>query len=94
MSEVHAALRALARRRWRVALVLTTLMVLTYFGFILLIAYDKPFMARLLTPGLSVGIVFGALVIGAAWALTLVYVTWANRVYDRELARIQEPVAR
>lgn len=94
MSESHAPLRALARRRWRVALGLTTLMVLVYFGFILLVAWDKPFMGRLLAPGLSIGIVLGALVIVAAWVLTWVYVRWANRVYDPELARAHNPAAR
>jgi uncharacterized membrane protein (DUF485 family) len=87
MSNNHDALRALARKRWRVALGLTFLMVLVYFGFILLVAWEKPFMGRLLGPGLSVGIVLGALVIVAAWILTWIYVRWANRVYDPELAR-------
>jgi len=94
MSETHAPLRALARRRWRVALGLTTLMVLVYFGFVLLVAWDKPFMGRLLTPGLSVGILLGALVIVAAWVLTWVYVRWANRVYDPELIRARTPAAK
>lgn len=93
MTESHKALRALARRRWRVALGLTTLMVLVYFGFVLLVAWEKPFMARLITPGLSIGIVLGALVIVAAWVLTWVYVRWANRVYDPALARARTPAA-
>ena len=87
MTNNHEALRALARKRWRVALGLTSLMVLVYFGFILLVAWDKPFMGRLLSPGLSIGVVLGALVIVAAWILTWVYVRWANRVYDPELER-------
>jgi len=80
-------------RRWRVALGLTTLMVLVYFGFVLLVAWDKPFMGRLLSPGLSIGIVLGALVIVSAWILTWAYVQWANRVYDPELARSRAPTA-
>ena len=82
--------RSLARTRWRVALGLTTVMILVYFGFILLIAFDKPLMARLLTPGLSVGVLVGALVIVAAWLLTLIYVQWANRVYDPALERLRK----
>jgi uncharacterized membrane protein (DUF485 family) len=89
MSETHQQLRALAQRRWRVALSLTTLMVLIYFGFILLIAFQGPLMGRLLTPGLSLGILTGALVIMAAWILTLIYVRWANRSYDPELNRLR-----
>ena len=87
MSDQHARLRTLARLRWRVALGLTGLMVIVYFGFILLVAYRKQLMATRIGTGLSLGIVLGALVIVAAWLLTLVYVVWANRVYDRDLAR-------
>jgi uncharacterized membrane protein (DUF485 family) len=89
MSETHEQLRNLARRRWRVALSLTSLMVVIYFGFILLIAFQRPLMGRLLTQGLSLGILLGALVIVAAWILTLVYVRWANRSYDPELNRLR-----
>jgi uncharacterized membrane protein (DUF485 family) len=93
MTESHKALRALAKRRWRVALGLTSLMVLVYFGFVLLVAWDKPFMGRLLSPGLSIGIVLGALVIVAAWVLTWIYVRWANQVYDPALARARSSAA-
>jgi uncharacterized membrane protein (DUF485 family) len=33
-------------------------------------------------PGLSLGILLGALVIVAAWVLIWIYVRWANRHYD------------
>jgi uncharacterized membrane protein (DUF485 family) len=49
-----------------------------YATLILLIAFGKPLLARLIAPGLSLAIVFGALVTVAAWLLTLVYVRWAN----------------
>ncbi|HEX9755695.1 MAG TPA: DUF485 domain-containing protein, partial [Gemmatimonadales bacterium] len=67
MSDQHARLRTLARLRWRVALGLTGLMVIVYFGFILLVAYQKELMATRIGTGLSLGIVLGALVIVAAW---------------------------
>jgi uncharacterized membrane protein (DUF485 family) len=91
--QVHDELRALARRRWRVALILTGAMIVVYFGFILLIAFNRPLLSRLLVPGLSVGILLGALVIVAAWLLTLVYVRWSNRHYDPELQRLKGPPA-
>ena len=53
----------------------------------MLIAFNKPLLARLVAPGLSLGILAGAAVIVAAWLLTLVYVRWANRVYDPALDR-------
>lgn len=86
----EARLSAVAASRRRVAVGLTGAMVSLYFGFILLIAYAKPFLARRIAPGLSLGILLGALVIIASWVLTWVYVRWANTRYDAELERLRE----
>lgn len=76
-------LAALAAHRWRVALSLTAAMIAVYFGFILLVAFEKPFLATLVLGGrVSVGILLGAAVIIAAPVLIAIYVRWANRVYD------------
>ena len=40
------ALEALAARRWRVAAVLTAATLVSYFGFILLVAFNKPLMGQ------------------------------------------------
>jgi uncharacterized membrane protein (DUF485 family) len=64
--------------------------VALYFGFIALIAFAKPVLARVLAPGLSLGIVLGALVIVGSWLLTYAYVRWANTRYDVELQRLRE----
>ena len=82
-------LEALAAARWRVAAVLTTSILVAYFGFILLVAFNKPLMGSQLTPGLSLGILLGALVILAAWALTGIYVWWANQRYDKALQSLR-----
>ncbi len=82
-------LRRLDTARRRVATILTVLMMVLYFGFILLIAYAKEFLATLILPGLSLGILLGALVILAAWVLILVYVGWANRHYDTVIAGLR-----
>ena len=83
-------LRRLDAARRRVAGILTVAMMVIYFGFILLIAYDKPLLATMIVPGLSVGILLGALVIVAAWVLILVYVRWANRHYDAVVAGLRK----
>jgi uncharacterized membrane protein (DUF485 family) len=83
-------LRALGAARWRIAGTLTVAMMVLYFGFIGLIAFDKQRLARLVAPGLTLGILLGALVIVASWVLTWVYVHWANAHYDphiRDLKR-------
>jgi uncharacterized membrane protein (DUF485 family) len=84
-----SSLEALAAARWRVAAVLTTSILVCYFGFILLVAFNKPLMGSQLTPGLSLGILLGALVILAAWALTGIYVLWANQRYDKALQSLR-----
>lgn len=88
MDDRAKALAALAAARWRIALLLTTAMMFIYFGFILLIAFNKPLMGSLILPGLSLGILLGALVIISAWVLIFVYVRWANNNYDEKIAQI------
>ncbi len=87
-NERAKAIEALAAERWRISLLLTGAMMVIYFGFILLIAFDKPLMGTLLLPGLSLGILLGALVIIAAWVLIYVYVRWANTHYDEKIAQL------
>lgn len=89
MSSSEAAFQAVARRRWRVATSLTMAMVAIYFGFILLVAFDKPLLGKLVRPGLSLGILLGALVIVLSWILTWYYVRWTNRHYDRALHELR-----
>jgi uncharacterized membrane protein (DUF485 family) len=81
-------LRALAATRWRIALTLTGVMIVVYFGFIALIAYDRPVLAVLVAPGLTIGILLGALVIVVSWLLTYGYVRWANTRYDVALREL------
>jgi len=76
--------------RWRIAISLTVAMMAAYFGFILLVAFDKPLLGSLLAPGLSLGMLLGALVILVAWALTWTYVRWANTHYDASLQSLRE----
>jgi uncharacterized membrane protein (DUF485 family) len=85
------ALKRLAAAQWRLALGLTAAMMLVYFGFILLVAFDKPLLATLLRPGLSLGTLLGALVIVVAWLLIWVYVRWANSHYDETVAALRQP---
>jgi uncharacterized membrane protein (DUF485 family) len=82
-------LQALAAARRRVALSLTGVVMLVYFGFISLIAWNKPLLATEVVPGLTLGILLGALVIVTCWLLTWVYIRWANRKYDPELEAIR-----
>ena len=79
----------LVARRWRVSMLLTIALFVLYYGYILLVAMNKPFLARRFSGATTIGIPIGAAVIIGAWALTAIYVVWANRHYDGEVARLR-----
>jgi uncharacterized membrane protein (DUF485 family) len=60
-------------------------MLTAYYGFILLVAFNKPLLSTKLSAGMSVGVLLGALVIVSAWILTSIYTYWANTSYDHEI---------
>jgi uncharacterized membrane protein (DUF485 family) len=78
----------LVSTRWRVSLLLTFCLFVLYYGFIVLIAVNKPLVSRRLDEVTPLGIPLGAAVIVGSWVLTAVYIAWANRRYDREAARL------
>lgn len=88
MDERYNELGKLAEQRWRVSWQLTLAMILIYFGFILLVAFNKSFMGSLIIPGLSWGILLGSLVIITAWVLIYLYVRWTNNYYDRKIEEL------
>ena len=83
------SLMQLTRRRWHIALSLSTVVVVIYFGFVLLVAFDRALVSILLAPGLSLGILLGALVIVSAWLTTWIYVRWANNHFDRRVKELR-----
>jgi len=83
-------IRALAKSRWRVAIALSTVVFILYFGFIFAVAFAKEAMAAEIVPGLSLGILLGALVIIGAFLTTWIYVAWANTHFDRKLGELTE----
>jgi uncharacterized membrane protein (DUF485 family) len=86
----HTTLEAVSAARWRIAVTLTIAMMVAYFGFILLVAYNKPLLGTRVTTGLSLGILLGALVIVVAWALTWIYIAWANAHYDASVKGLRK----
>lgn len=83
-------IRALARARWRIAIGLSGVVFVLYFGFILAVAFAKEAIAAQVVPGVSIGILAGALVIVGAWLTTWIYVAWANRHFDANLKAIND----
>lgn len=85
---MHDEIRQLARARWRIAVALSAAVFALYFGFIFAVAFAKEAMAGEIVPGLSFGILLGALVIVGAWITTWIYVVWANRHFDTKLSKL------
>jgi uncharacterized membrane protein (DUF485 family) len=70
---------------------MTGIMLAAYFGYVLLIAFDKPLLARPIGSGVtSLGIPLGLGVILLAILLTAIYVRRANREWDGLAAALRE----
>jgi uncharacterized membrane protein (DUF485 family) len=82
--------KRLVRGKWTIAIVLTIVLFIVYYGYILLIAGNKAFLAQRIGEYTTLGIPIGVGVIVAAWVLTYIYVVWANRVHDAEVSRLVE----
>lgn len=73
----------LVAKRNRLAVTLSIAMLVIYFGFILLVAFDKTLLATPIGTGVTtVGIPIGLFVIVSAFLLTGFYVVRANAEYD------------
>lgn len=86
--------KQMVSRRWTISIVLTLVLFVTYYGFILLVAADKPLMARRVGEVTTLGIPLGIGVILVSWVLTAIYVVWANRSHDVEVRRLKDKVER
>jgi uncharacterized membrane protein (DUF485 family) len=81
----------LVRRRSSLGWTLSLIMLIIYFGFILLVAYAPKFLGTPLGTGVTtIGIPIGLFVIVSAFVLTGIYVSKANSKYDALIRRIVE----
>ena len=80
----HPKYAQLKSRRNALGLFLTVLMLVVYYGYVALIAFDKPFLAKPVSTGVtSVGIPVGMAVILFTVVITGIYVRRANHEYDQ-----------
>jgi len=85
--------QALVARRSRFTWILTGIMLVIFFGYILLIAFNKEFLARPIGDGATtIGIPIGLGVILAGIFLTGVYVRRANKDFDPMVRTIRQDV--
>lgn len=87
--------RQLVSERSRLSWILTTIMLAIFFGYILLIAFDRDFLARPIGAGTTtIGIPLGIGVIVAGIVLTWIYVARANRRFDALTHQLLEEVGK
>jgi len=84
--------KAMVTKRWTISVVLTAILFVIYYGYIVLIAADKAFMAQKIGEVTTLGIPLGVLVILLSWVLTAIYVIWANKVHDPEVRNLKSRV--
>ena len=89
-----ADFKALVAKRWKVSLVLLTLLFVSYYGFIVLVATAKDFVSQRVGEVTTLAIPLGVAAIVIAWALTAFYVAWANKSYDPEVERLKGELKR
>lgn len=85
----------LRRKRNRFGWWLTALMMVVYYGYIALIAFDKPFLAQPIGTGVTtIGIPIGLGVIVFTILITAFYIRRANGEFDRLTAEIIQEATR
>ena len=92
--EANPKYHELRRKRNTLGWTLTIMMLVVYYGFIGLIAFDKEFLARPIGSGvttLGIPIAFGVIIFTIV--ITGLYVRRANSEYDRLTAKILEEAA-
>jgi uncharacterized membrane protein (DUF485 family) len=82
--------RHLVAQRNFISWTLTLLELILYFGFIGLIAFNKPFLGIKLIGSITVGIPIAVGTIILSWAFTGVYIWWANNEYDDMVDKIKD----
>jgi uncharacterized membrane protein (DUF485 family) len=84
----------LSRQKFTISIILTILELLLYFGFIGLIAFNKPFLAQKLSAGIAttIGIPIAVGTIVFSWVFTGIYIWWANTKYDVLVNKVKAKV--
>jgi uncharacterized membrane protein (DUF485 family) len=74
--------------------IMTIAELVLYFGFVGLIAYNKPFLAQKLSEGsaTTIGIPIAVMTIVLSWVLTTIYIVWANTSYDDMVKKVKDRI--
>ena len=89
----HPKYQELKAKRTSFGWLLTLAMMVVYYGFILLVAFNKPFLSQRLGEGvMTVGIPIGFGVIVFTILITAIYVKRANKEFDDLTAEVTKAV--
>ncbi len=86
--------KSLSGQKNTISVILTILELVLYFGFIGLIAFNKPFLAQKLSGegATTIGIPIAVGTILGSWVFTGIYIFWANSKYDEQVKNIKERI--
>ncbi len=84
--------QSLVSKRNNIAWVLTILELVLYFGFISLVAFNKPFLGMKMSGAITIGIPIAVGTIVLSWVFTGIYIRWANQKYDTLVVKVKEKV--
>jgi len=80
----------LVRKRWTFSFIMLAVLFFIYYGYVFVIALNSEFVSQKVGQYATVGILMSIGVILSAWLLTIIYVVWANKVYDKEVEELKK----
>jgi uncharacterized membrane protein (DUF485 family) len=84
--------QSLSGQKFVMSTILTILELVLYFGFIALIAFNKPFLSQKLSGAITIGIPIAVGTIILSWIFTGIYIRWANNTYDVLVKKVKEKI--
>src|SRR4030066_1675496 len=84
--------KSLSSQKNTISIILTILELVLYFGFIALIAFNKPFLSQKLSGAITIGIPIAVGTIILSWIFTGIYIRWANNTYDVLVKKVKEKI--
>lgn len=84
--------KSLSSQKFAISTILTILELVMYFGFIALIAFNKPFLSQKISGAITIGIPIAVGTIFLSWVLTGIYIRWANNTYDVLVKKVKEKI--
>lgn len=84
--------RELSSKKNTISIVLTLCELALYFGFIGLIAFNKPFLGSKISGAITIGIPIAVGTIFFSWIFTGIYIRWANNRYDTLVKKVKDKI--